>query len=222
MITKAYSSFFKDLAKNNYKEWFHENKARYENDVKTPFLRVLDMVLAELEVWDSRLLVDPKKALFRINRDIRFSKDKSPYNTIMKAGFSPGGKKSELPGYYLGIDATHIHVGGGLFMVGTPELKNVRRHIAQNPKELLKIVEDSSFQQAFGKVKGEKSKRLDKDLMSAAEETDLIFNKQFYAMAEFPLEPFLNSETLIEEILDHFRAVKPLNAYLNEALNHSQ
>lgn len=218
MITKAYSSFFKDLAKNNHKEWFHANKSRYENDVKGPFLKVLDEVLPELEAWDNRIIGDSKKALFRINRDIRFSKDKSPYNTIMKAGFSPGGKKSELPGYYLGIDATHIHVGGGLFMVGTLELKKLREHIAQNPKELLKIVQNSSFKGAFGKIRGEKSKRLDKGLMAASGETDLIFNKQFYAMAEFPLEPFLNSEALIAEILVHFRAVRPLNAYLNEAL----
>ncbi len=218
MISPTYSSFFKELAKNNNKEWFHANKGRYENDVKQPFLNLLEELIPHLMEWNSGIQPDSKKALFRINRDIRFAKDKSPYNTIMKAGFSAGGKKSELPGYYWGIDAVHIHVGGGLFMVSTPILKKVRQHIAANTDQLLSIVEDANFLNAFGKLKGEKSKRLDKDLMSTAEKTDLIFHKQFYAMSEFPLNPFYDSETLADEILSHFKAIRPLNSFLNEAL----
>ncbi|MGW9684632.1 DUF2461 domain-containing protein [Flagellimonas sp. 2504JD1-5] len=218
-ITKAYTSFFKELARNNNKEWFHANKKRYENDAKAPFLNLLDNLLETLTDWDSRILADPKKALFRINRDVRFAKDKTPYHTILKAGFSPNGKKSMLPGYYLGIDATSIHVGGGLFTLRPPELSRVRNHIALNTSELIKITTGSSFTQNFGKLSGEKSKRLDKSLMSAAEKTDLIYNKQFYAMAEFPLEPFYDSERLNEEILNHFKAIKPLNIYLTQAFD---
>ncbi|PRX56972.1 DUF2461 domain-containing protein [Flagellimonas meridianipacifica] len=218
MITEAYSSFFKELAQNNHKEWFHANKKRYEKDVKTPFLNLLDAVLPTLKDWESKIDEDSKKALFRINRDIRFSKDKSPYNTIMKAGFSPGGKKSELPGFYLGIDAENIHVGGGLFMISTPELKHLRYHIAENAEALLSIVEQTDFVQNFGKLKGEKAKRLDKELMPVSKKTDLIFNKQFYAMAEFPLAPFYDSESLVDEVLNHFEAIRPLNTYLNKAL----
>ncbi|TAI47517.1 DUF2461 domain-containing protein [Flagellimonas allohymeniacidonis] len=218
MITSKYSSFFKELAKNNTKEWFHANKARYENDVKLPFLNLLEEVIPELMEWNNQIQTDPKKALFRINRDIRFAKDKSPYHTIMKAGFSAGGKKSELPGFYLGIDAVHVHVGGGLFMVSTPLLKKVRHHIAKNTDQLLGIVGDTNFQNAFGKLKGEKAKRLDKDLQPTAEKTDLIFHKQFYAMAEFPLDPFYDSDALRDEILNHFEAIRPLNSFLNEAL----
>ncbi|MGX1928102.1 DUF2461 domain-containing protein [Flagellimonas sp. 2504JD4-2] len=217
MITKAYTAFFKELAKNNNKEWFHANKKRYENDVKEPFLSLLEHLLATLMDWDSRILADPKKAMFRINRDVRFSKDKTPYHTILKAGFSPNGKKSILPGYYLGIDATSIHVGGGLFMLRPPELSTLRNHIATNTSGLLKITSDSTFVQNFGQLSGEKAKRLDKSLLPVAEKTDLIYNKQFYAMAEFPLEPFYNSEKLNEEILNHFHAIKPLNTYLNQA-----
>ena len=218
MISEAYSSFFKELAKNNHKEWFHANKKRYENDVKIPFLNVLDELIPTLREWEEKIEGDSKRALFRINRDIRFSKDKSPYNTIMKAGFSAGGKKSELPGFYLGIDAENIHVGGGLFMIGNPELKELRYHIAENPKSLLSIVEDTNFVQNFGKLKGEKAKRLDKELMIAAEKTDLIFHKQFYTMAEFPLSPFYGSEKIVDEILSHFEVIRPLNNYLSDVL----
>ncbi|MEM7486370.1 MAG: DUF2461 domain-containing protein [Bacteroidota bacterium] len=219
MISEAYSSFFKELAKNNHKGWFHTNKKRYENDVKVPFLNLLNAILPTLKQWERKIDEDAKKALFRINRDIRFSKDKSPYHTIMKAGFSSGGKKSELPGFYLGIDAENIHLGGGLFMIGTPELKKLRYNIAENPEALLSIVQQPDFIQNFGKLKGDKAKRLDKELMVAAEKTNLVFNKQFYAMAEFPLATFYDSESLVEEILNHFKIIRPLNAYLNRALD---
>ena len=219
MITKAYSSFFKELAKNNHKEWFHANKKRYENEVKAPFLELLGELLATLTEWDNRILPDAKKAMFRINRDVRFSKDKAPYHTLLKAGFSPNGKKSVLPGYYLGIDAQNIHVGGGLFMLKPPELKLVREHIANNPKSLIAITRATSFTQNFGKLKGEKAKRLDKALLPVAEKTDLIFHKQFYAMAEFPLEPFYGSKELGKEVLAHFEAIRPLNSYLNKAFD---
>lgn len=218
MITKAYSSFFKDLAKNNNKEWFHANKKRYENDVKIPFLTLLETLVPMLNTWDDRILLDSKKALFRINRDIRFSKDKSPYNTIMKAGFSPGGKKSELPGYYIGIDAEHVYVGGGLFMINTADLKKLRSNIAKNISGLLNIINDEQFIREFGQLKGEKSKRLDKSLRTTAEKTDLIYNKQFYAMAEFPIEPFYTSKKLESEIQHHFKVITPLNTYLNQVL----
>ncbi len=217
MISKTYSAFFKELAKNNQKEWFHANKKRYENDVKAPFINLVELLLPVLSDWDNRILSDPKKALFRINRDIRFSKDKSPYNVIMKAGFSPGGKKSELPGYYLGIDAEHIHVGGGLFMVHPPELKKVRAHLASHTDTFLNIIEHSDFIKNFGKLKGDRAKRLDKDLLHVADKTEYIYNKQFYAFAEFPLSNFYDSNRLVTEVLAHFEVIKPLNDFFNQA-----
>ncbi|SNY95053.1 DUF2461 domain-containing protein [Flagellimonas pacifica] len=219
LVKKAYSSFFLELAKNNNKEWFHANKKRYENDVKKPFLDLLESLLDTLTEWDPRILSDPKNAMFRINRDVRFAKDKTPYHTILKAGFSPNGKKSILPGYYLGIDATSIHVGGGLFMLRPPELSKVRNHIAKDSYKFIEVLKSSTFIQNFGKLSGEKAKRLDRNLLPVAEKTDLIYNKQFYAMAEFPLEPFYDSEKLNDEVLNHFEAIKPLNTYLNQAFN---
>lgn len=217
MITKAYSAFFKELSKNNHKEWFHANKKSYEKDVKQPFLNVLEALIPSLRQWDDRILTDPKKALFRINRDIRFSKDKSPYNTLMKAGFSPNGKKSIYPGYYLGIDTENVHVGGGLFMVQTAELKKVREHISRNADALIKISSEKDFTDNFGKLKGDKAKRIDKSFLPIAEKTNLIYNKQFFAFAEFPLAPFYGSDSLVEEIISHFKLINPLNQYLNQA-----
>ena len=218
MIPKTYSTFFKELKQNNHKEWFHANKIRYENDVKIPFLNLLNAVIPKLMEWERKIDGDAKKALFRIHRDIRFAKDKSPYHTIMKAGFSPNGKKSKLPGYYLGIDAESVHVGGGLFGVETSELRKLRYAIAENPDTFLKIINDTRFLQKFGSLKGEKAKRLDKELMAAAEKTDVIFNRQFYAMATFPLAKFYDSEALVDDVLGYFATIQPLNAYLNNGL----
>jgi len=135
----------------------------------------------------------------------------------MKAGFSPNGKKSIYPGYYLGVDTENVHVGGGLFMVQTAELKKVREHIARKPEELIKIITKKNFTDNFGKLKGDKSKRIDKSFLPIAEKTDLIYNKQFFAFAEFPLGPFYDSDSLVEEIITHFEVITPFNQYLNQA-----
>lgn len=218
MITQAYTSFFKELSENNNIEWFHANKKRYEQEVKAPFLNLLDMLIPELMEWDDRILPDSKKAMFRINKDIRFSKDKSPYHTIMKAGFSPGGKKSTYPGYYLGVDAEKIHVGGGLFMIQAPELKTVRERIAKDTTTFINIVSSKEFETTFREMRGEKSKRLDKSLLNVAQKTALIYNKQFYAMAELPLQDHYGSDCLPQLILSYLEKTRPLNRYLNSAL----
>lgn len=218
MITEAYVSFFKKLAQNNNRDWFHEHKAQYEKDAKGQFITLLDLLIPEIRKLEPMVSPNPKDALFRINRDIRFSKDKTPYNTILKAGFSAAGKKSQLPGYYLGIDANHIHVGGGLFMLDSAGLKQVRGFIADNVDAFLSILDSSSFGKHFDGLLGEQAKRLDKSLHAAQEKTPYIANKQFYTMANIPLDGYLSSEKIITVIMDHFKAVSPLNNYLNKAI----
>lgn len=219
MIQKAYSSFFEELKENNTRAWFQNHKKRYEQEVKQPYMALLETIIPVLREWDDAILPDPKKALFRINRDLRFSKDKTPYHLIMKAGLSPGGKKSVEPGYYLGVDAEHVHVGGGLFMVRPPELKRIRQYITSHTDELIQITKAPEFIENFGMLKGEKAKRLDKHFQEVAQKTTLIQHKEFYAFVEFPLAAFYNSSALTEEILIHFRAIRLLNDYLSKALH---
>lgn len=217
MINSEYSSFFKELAQNNHKEWFHANKKRYENDVKKPFLALLDHLIPELQKLEPEISSESKSALFRINRDIRFAKDKSPYHLLMKAGFSAGGKKSFLPGYYLGISADEIHLGGGLFMVQNPELLKIRNHIKNNSNAFRAIVEDEKFQSKLGELRGDKAKRYDKELMKAAEENPYIAYKQFYAMADVPLNSHLDSKDLPKFVMEYFKMIDPLNQFLRGA-----
>ena len=217
MITQSYIDFFEGLATNNTKEWFHAHKDEYEQQVKEPFLGLLASLLPQLQVWEPLIPDDPKSALFRINRDLRFSKDKTPYLTVMKAGFSPGGKKSELPGFYLGIDAESIHVGGGLFGLKGPVLKQVRTSIAAEPQAFRQMLDASAFKERFGELKGETTSRLPAEIQAAAQTVPELAHKQFYAMAKLPLAQHLNDEQLPQVILSYFEAIQPLNAFLKKA-----
>lgn len=217
MITKEYTEFFKGLAANNNKEWFHEHKNDYENHAKKPFLALIEYLIPYLKELEPFTSPNPKDALFRINRDVRFSKDKTPYHTLLKAGFSPAGRKSFLPGYYLGISAETIHLGGGLFNLKSPELKQVRELIADDPSEFNGIVNAPSFLDKFGELKGDKSKRMPAEFKSAVESAPLIVNKQFYAMGELPLADYYDSDSLPEVIMEYFREIDPLNHYLKRA-----
>ena len=216
MITEKYITFFQGLEKNNHKEWFHGHKKEYENDVKKPFLDLLDALIPELVKLEPTISTNPKDALFRINRDIRFAKDKTPYHTLLKAGFSPGGKKSKLPGFYLGISAEKIHVGGGLFNLKGADLKNVRTLIAENTDDFNTIVNAKSFISTFQYLKGERAKRLDKTFQLILEKTPYIANKQFYAMQELPLIDYLNTDKIFDVVLSSFKAINPLNQFLKQ------
>ncbi|MEM9833898.1 MAG: DUF2461 domain-containing protein [Bacteroidota bacterium] len=218
MITEKYTTFFSVLEENNNKEWFHEHKSAYEADVKKPFLELLEELIPEVEKLEPAISPNPKDALFRINRDIRFAKDKSPYRTLMKAGFSPGGKKSELPGFYLGISADKIHVGGGLFNIQSPQLKIIRRLITEKTDEFLAIINFPSFKNIFGELQGERAKRLDLAFQDTLNETPYVANKQFYVMQQMDLQPFLNSDNLREVVIQYFKEVNPLNRFLKKAL----
>lgn len=214
MITKAYTSFFKELEDNNHKDWFHANKSRYEKDVKAPFLSLLEEVISGILEFDSQISTDAKSAIFRINRDIRFSKDKTPYITLMKAGIAPRGKKSALPGYYLGIGAHKIHIGGGMFGIDKDQLRKIRLKIASDHESFAKIIQASPFKDRFGTLKGEQAKRLEPDFKALLEHAPFIANKQFYAMGEISLEAYLNKEDLHHSLMEHFKAVFPLNQFL--------
>ncbi len=217
MITESYIAFFKALKQHNNKEWFHANKKTYEKEVKQPFLALLETLIPMLQQLEPTIAATPKEALFRINRDLRFSADKTPYHTLLKAGFAPGGKKSALPGYYLGISAEKVHVGGGLFQLKGPALKQVRTQITHEPDALNNIVDAPLFVNTFGKLKGELSKRLDQHFQPTLKITPYIAHKQFYAMQEVPLKDYIHSDRLVPLITDAFKAIHPLNQYLKKA-----
>ena len=218
-FTQAYIDFFKNLTNNNNKDWFDENRKIYEKEVKKTFQELVQNILDEIPALDQDIAMAPKDAIFRINRDIRFSKDKTPYNTIMKAGFAKGGRKSSYAGYYLGIDAEHIHVGGGVFGVEKEHLEQIRDHIAANTDEFIKLTTNKTFLTKFGKVMGEQIKRIPPKYQEIHAKTPLIANKQFYYMARLDAGKLLKSDQLLDVLIEHFKLITPLNKFLKEGIS---
>ncbi len=214
MISKAYSDFFSSLEGNNNKEWFNDNKKVYEKEVKIPFLKLVTELIDAIGQWDQRIDLDPKKTLFRINRDIRFSKDKSPYNTIMKAAIAPGGRKSGLPGYYLGISADTIHIGGGQFDLDSATLAKLRNYLAENYDELISILDSADFKKHYSGLQGDKVTRLSGDLKEKAQEMPLLLHKQYYAMEKITDSKKYSDKHLVNAI----RSVKPMVALLERGI----
>ncbi len=214
MISNAYSDFFATLEVNNNKEWFNNNKKTYEREVKAPFLNLISDVMDTVGQWDPRIEPEPKKSLFRINRDIRFSKDKSPYNAIMKAALAPGGRKSGLPGYYIGISADTVHVGGGQFDLDTPTLARLRAFLSENYDELVEIIGRKEFKSTFERLLGDKVTRLNGPLKDKVAEMPLLLHKQYYAMTRNTDRTKVSAQ----ELLKSLAVVRPLVEFLERGI----
>lgn len=217
-FTKDFSTFFKGLAKNNNKAWFDKHRKIYEEHVKKAFVKLVEDLLPEIQKLDPEVRMLPKEAIFRINRDIRFSKDKTPYNTMVKAAFAQGGRKSSYAGYYIGISADTIHVGGGSFGIDPESLDHIRNHIVKKTPKIIKLSEQKKFKELFGEIKGEKNKRIPSDYQETFKKTDLIANKQFYYMADYKDPKLITSEKLLPFLVDHFKVITPLNSFLKKGL----
>ena len=129
MLQSSTIHFLKSLKKNNNKEWFDKNRSQYEL-AKNDYLSLVTKVLNELQGFDPTLLeLQPKQCIFRLNRDVRFSKNKDPYKTNFGASFSKGAKKIQTAGYYFHLEPGANFVGGGLWMPMAPDLHKVRQEI---------------------------------------------------------------------------------------------
>src|SRR5689334_10215404 len=129
-FTKEFLDFFNKLEKNNNKEWFDRNKPTYENAVKNPFKKLVEDLIEQIRKHDKDLSTDAKESIFRINRDIRFSKDKTPYKTNVSANISKLGKRSpDHPGFYIQLGADMLMIGGGAYAPDKDQLKKIRDEI---------------------------------------------------------------------------------------------
>jgi uncharacterized protein (TIGR02453 family) len=149
MLQKNTIDFLKSLKKNNNKPWFDENRKKYESS-KADFKNLVQSIINSLTKIDEQYsLLKTKDCMFRINRDVRFSKDKSPYKTNFGAGFTIGGKKSNLAGYYLHIEPGNVFIGGGLWMPDADSLKKIRQEIDYNFSNFKDILSEKKFVASF-------------------------------------------------------------------------
>jgi len=212
-------SFFKDLAANNNKEWFDSNRKRYETVVREPFKVFIAELIEEIKKDDPSITIEPKDAIFRINRDIRFSKDKTPYKLHVGAVISPLGRKDPInPGIYVELGPEHLGIFGGSWSPNKIQLEKIRRRIISHSKVFNQLISDKEFIKYFpGGIKGDKNKRLPKDLLEGAKNQELIFNKQFCYQA-FINPDVIPSKDLLKTIMKHYYIAKPLKEFFRKAM----
>jgi uncharacterized protein (TIGR02453 family) len=209
--------FLRKLKKNNNKPWFDANRDAYaeaKQEMET-FLEGLIAIYGKKDESISRLT--PKECMFRINRDVRFSKDKSPYKLNFGAFINPGGKKSTLAGYYLHIEPGASFVGGGLWMPMPPELAKIRQEIDYNLPEFTSIVTSATFKKQFSKLfTGEDMslQRVPKGYDNDNPAAEYLKLKSFIAMRNLTDEE-VSSPALQKTCMAAFTALKPLLDFIN-------
>ena len=213
----AFLKFFKELSKNNSTEWFNDNRKTYEAEVKKPFSGFVEEMILRIRKYEPEIQIKPSDAIMRINKDIRFSKDKTPYNTHVSANISAYGKKDKsYPGFYFQLSSEGVMIYGGAYMVENTTLQQIRNHIAGNLKNFSAAYNDKSFKEKFGSIQGEQNKRIPAEFQAVSEKEPLIANKQFYYSAS--LKPALiTSAGLPEELMEYYRAGKKVNEFLKQA-----
>ena len=218
MLQPSTLKFIKDLKKNNNKPWFDTNRKRYE-EAKADFILLVENILAAVVKFDPAVAsLKAKDCIFRINRDIRFSKDKSPYKTNMGAYINPGGKKINTPGYYFHCEPGGSFAAGGLYLPAPEDLAKVRQEIDYNFDEWKKIVNDKTFKKYFTKVDG--IEVLSRPPKGYAEDNPAI---EFLKMKSFivsrPLtDAQLTDKNLVKEVAKTFTVMKPMLNYLTHAV----
>jgi uncharacterized protein (TIGR02453 family) len=217
-FTPDFLQFFKDLAANNNRDWFHENKSRYEQSVKKPFEIFVQELIKSVQKHDKTIQIKPSEAIFRINRDIRFSKEKSPYKLNASAIVADGGRKSQgASGLYVECGPEKLAIGGGIYAPEKEQLQSIREYIAKKPQQLMELVAEKSFQKHWGEIQGEKNKIIAPEFRKAAEKCPLIYNKQYYTWAE--LDPkIITSDKLLPTIMEYYSTMRPLMQFLQKAI----
>jgi uncharacterized protein (TIGR02453 family) len=210
--------FLKDIAKNNNREWFEKNKPRYL-DAKQQFEDFLEALHKEFLKFDEGLAgLNPRKLGFRIYRDVRFSKDKSPYKVNMGAGFSPGGKMMQEPGYYIHLEPGKSFIAGGMYMPTPENLAKIRQEIDYNPKSFLKILEDKTFKKYFdGLDDFDKLKTMPKGYPKDHPQMEYLKHKSFIVSHSFTDKEVVDKK-FIASVGAAAKNVKKLNDYLVEAI----
>jgi uncharacterized protein (TIGR02453 family) len=215
MDSHSLAQFLTELSANNEKAWFSANRSRYDA-LRSEFVGLVGKLIPLLCLFDETLPdMDPAACLFRINRDVRFSNDKSPYKTTFSAAFPRGGSTGiEQPSYYFHIDARgQLLAAGGLYAPGSEQLAAIRASVAAHPEKLRTLIEEPAFQQTFGELAGESLRRTPRGYAADHPAQDLLRHKGFsgvHTTDALALKP----EQLAPYIAQTLESAHPLVAYL--------
>lgn len=210
-------NFLTQLRVNNNKEWFDTHRDDYE-EARAAFIDVLGELMMRFSEVDQLPIFEAKDLMFRINRDVRFSKDKSPYKSSMSALFGPDGRKSTSCYYYISIEPDgHSMVASGLKSPDPKVLKTIRDAIAENAQPLRDIIEAGSFVRMFGGLQGDQLKTVPRDYDKDHPDVDLLRYKEFMASRHFSDVEIVHDD-FVDEVLTTCRELKPLTHYFHHLL----
>jgi uncharacterized protein (TIGR02453 family) len=220
MITEEALQFLEDLVANNNTDWMHANKKRYEN-YKKDYHSFIGSILAEMKPLDQSLEpLEIKNCTFRINRDIRFSKDKSPYKTNMGVWLTQNKFRKNSPGYYIHFEKGNSFIAGGVWCPEVNELKKIRKEISFFYDDLNEILSNKTFKSIFKDLTREEAntlKKAPKDFDPNHPAIEFLKLKSFTASQKIDEKLFTGkdfSKTIAQKLI----ALKPLNDFLNRAL----
>ena len=220
MLLASTLTFLKNLKKNNDKQWFDGHKNEFEA-AKQDFEEFIGEIIRLHSKKDPSIgSLKPKDCVFRIYRDIRFSKDKSPYKTNFGASINRGGKKSPFAGYYFHCEPGDSFTGGGIWMPMAPELKKIRQEIDYAFPEFQKIISSARFKKVYTALyEGEDAKlsKLPAGFEKDGPAVEYLKLKSILAMKSLP-DKVLVSKDLVQQTKESFEALQPLLEFINRAL----
>ena len=211
--------FLKKLKINNNREWFDSNKTEYLAS-KEIFEEFVSELIKGINKFDKKVSLDlkPKDCTFRIYKDVRFSKDKTPYKNNMSASINPGGKKSNIPGYYFHLEPDGCFLAGGVYMPMPDVLKAIRQEIDYNPLPLINVLKSASFKKEFnGLDEEDKLKNPPKGFNKDHAHSEILKNRHFIVSQKFENKVILKKDGL-SKTLDSFKAMYPFLDYLRKAI----
>jgi uncharacterized protein (TIGR02453 family) len=206
--------FFRGLARNNNREWFQPRKELFEEKVKQPMRDLVEALNDGMKSFAPEYATDPAKAIYRIYRDTRFSKDKTPYKDHIGASFfRTGTGPHKAGGFYVHVNHKEAAMGGGVYMPEFDLLLDIRRHIAEKHADLRKILAVPALKKALGDMQGEQLSRVPKGFAATHPAADLLRFKSFFLYTELDPEIATTPE-FYAEVLTRFKLVKPFVDFL--------
>ena len=220
MLSQNTLKFLRDLKKNNNRDWFARNKPRYE-DAKKEFDVFIGGLIKEIAKFDKAVgNLEAKDCVFRIYRDVRFSKDKSPYKSHFGAHIVPGGKKMEMSraGYYIHIAPNECFLAGGAYMPPSEWIHAIRKEIHYNSKQLKKVLNGKDFKKYFGNMEGEKLSRPPQGYEKDHPDIEILKHKSLLASHEMK-EKQVTEKKFLTHCAKVFKALQPFDKFLNQSMD---
>lgn len=205
--------FLKELKQNNQRDWFHENKSKYQ-EAELEFKELVENISQHISTHDQ--LESKGYKIFRIYKDVRFSKDKTPYNVHRSVSFKRYGE-SRRGGYYLRVESGNSFLAGGFWGPEPKDLLHIRKQIQMEPERLRKILKSTDYKNYFPGLEGERVKTSPKGFDKEDPAIDLLRYKQFMILHKFSDKEVLSSDFDLK-VSDGFRKMRPFFDYMSEIL----